>query len=183
MTEEQKYLRKQFVSTGFRKRVILEKPHVCANCGSEEGVEFHHIVPIMVGGTNRMSNIVPLCGACHMAVHFGEPIARYKSHKRSGGRPRKLPDDYKNILTDYVMCRIPKSEAQRKIGIGSNICDTVWFKEFIEENGIAEYKNNLDILMSFGTVPVGRKVGYIRLDGDKRMELYADREFVSDRKR
>lgn len=42
---------------------------VCRNCGSSEGVEYHHIKPLSHGGTNDLNNIVPLCGKCHSALH------------------------------------------------------------------------------------------------------------------
>lgn len=34
---------------------------VCCNCGATEDIEYHHIVPLLLGGNDVKSNIVPLC--------------------------------------------------------------------------------------------------------------------------
>lgn len=47
----------------------LKKYKKCANCGSEENIEIHHIVPLIVGGTNKKSNLVALCQDCHAKIH------------------------------------------------------------------------------------------------------------------
>lgn len=41
----------------------------CAKCGSDEYIEYHHIKPLSRGGTNKLSNIIPLCSQCHSKVH------------------------------------------------------------------------------------------------------------------
>ncbi|WP_083866574.1 HNH endonuclease [Natronococcus occultus] len=35
------------------------------NCSSEQRLEVHHIVPLSVGGSNELSNLVTLCKECH----------------------------------------------------------------------------------------------------------------------
>lgn len=45
---------------------------VCVNCGSTEDIEYHHIVPLSLGGNDVLSNIQPLCYECHSKLHFGE---------------------------------------------------------------------------------------------------------------
>jgi hypothetical protein len=37
----------------------------CFECGSDYGVEDHHIIPRSLGGTKT----IPLCGLCHMKAH------------------------------------------------------------------------------------------------------------------
>lgn len=44
-------------------------PPCCYNCGSTDGLEWHHIVPLSKGGKNIVSNLVPLCSKCHSLVH------------------------------------------------------------------------------------------------------------------
>lgn len=41
----------------------------CINCGSTDNIELHHIVPLIVGGTNNINNIVPVCEECHNKIH------------------------------------------------------------------------------------------------------------------
>ena len=44
----------------------------CCNCGSKEELEYHHVVPISLGGRDTNSNIVCLCYRCHQKIHYGE---------------------------------------------------------------------------------------------------------------
>ena len=41
----------------------------CVNCGSDENIQLHHVVPLVLGGTNNIDNIVPLCEDCHSKIH------------------------------------------------------------------------------------------------------------------
>ena len=41
----------------------------CANCESIEGLEYHHIIPLSLGGSNLLSNYVCLCYKCHSLMH------------------------------------------------------------------------------------------------------------------
>lgn len=57
-------------------RYALDKtlPKECGNCGSEESLQIHHVVPIAFGGTNRISNLVRLCLECHSKAHGGSAL-------------------------------------------------------------------------------------------------------------
>lgn len=44
----------------------------CCNCGSTEELEYHHIIPISLGGNDVNSNMACLCYPCHQKIHFGE---------------------------------------------------------------------------------------------------------------
>lgn len=57
-----------------RKEVLQKHGYECVNCGREgrqngSQLEIHHIVPREVGGTHKLSNLIPLCTPCHFAVH------------------------------------------------------------------------------------------------------------------
>ena len=41
----------------------------CGNCLSTENIHLHHIVPLALGGTNNLSNIIGLCEKCHGKIH------------------------------------------------------------------------------------------------------------------
>jgi hypothetical protein len=66
---------------GYRREEVLEKHgYECANCGKsgQKGgtrLEVHHIVPREVGGTHKLSNLIPLCSPCHFAVHYTDTQA------------------------------------------------------------------------------------------------------------
>ena len=44
----------------------------CCNCGSKKELEYHHVVPVSLGGKDVNSNIVCLCYPCHQKIHYGE---------------------------------------------------------------------------------------------------------------
>lgn len=61
-------LRKQF--TQMLPLLKKELGNICVNCGIKcDSIHYHHIVPLSKGGTNNISNIVPLCEKCHGAIH------------------------------------------------------------------------------------------------------------------
>ena len=62
-------LRQEFQGELFRLNMKSELGNKCVNCGSTENIEYHHIVPLKNGGTNNLSNIVPLCETCHYKAH------------------------------------------------------------------------------------------------------------------
>lgn len=48
-----------------------EIPQLCANCEATDGLHIHHIVPLALGGRNRLSNLTRLCTECHSKAHGG----------------------------------------------------------------------------------------------------------------
>ena len=49
----------------------------CGGCESVENLEYHHIVPIALGGSNLLTNYVCLCNNCHKTIHTGIPGLNY----------------------------------------------------------------------------------------------------------
>lgn len=52
-----------------RETVLGRDEYRCTNCGSESELEVHHVVPVHQGGANYPSNLVTLCGDCHLKAH------------------------------------------------------------------------------------------------------------------
>ena len=44
-------------------------PNECQNCLETEDLVIHHIVPLIVGGTNHLTNLCVLCTECHSLIH------------------------------------------------------------------------------------------------------------------
>lgn len=142
--------KRKAIKGNFKKQILaLHGGSSCVNCNSTEGIEWHHIVPVCYGGNDVPRNIVPLCKACHDAVTHCEllMLTSIKSYNHNGGRKREIPENYRDILDDYLHCRISKSEAAKLLGWEgkSNFADSPWFKEYKKEQGIANYRNNIDI--------------------------------------
>lgn len=39
----------------------------CARCGSNKNLELHHMIPLFLGGTSDLRNVIFLCRDCHLA--------------------------------------------------------------------------------------------------------------------
>ena len=56
----------------FYNEVYNRNNGCCINCGisqSIEEMEFHHVIPLSIGGNDVASNIVCLCSKCHKLLH------------------------------------------------------------------------------------------------------------------
>ena len=68
----------------------------CCNCGSTEDLQYHHIIPIAIGGKDINSNICCLCYDCHYKLHhdgkgskvnnYGELIKKGQAKAKKEGR-------------------------------------------------------------------------------------------------
>lgn len=83
-----KQLRLEFARDSFHEELEEKLGKVCCNCGSELDIEYHHVIPLALGGTNNITNIVPLCYVCHQIVHGSKNIRRLKRSEDTG-RKRK----------------------------------------------------------------------------------------------
>lgn len=137
----------------------------CINCGSIEDIELHHIVPLEIGGNDIWTNLVPLCRDCHTAVtHHALVLQHAGRYRKSGGRPRKIPDNYEEILWKYAKCEIGSKECKQMLGLSenNNITDNPWYRDFVEKNNIDKVKNNIDIKTARkGVLTAGEIVGWI----------------------
>lgn len=65
------YKEKKILST-VKEKLYKKYKHLCNVCGEslhgDEVVEIHHIKPIREGGTNKLSNLMPLHSICHRKV-------------------------------------------------------------------------------------------------------------------
>lgn len=122
-------LRKQFEE--IRNQIWAEKQHKCVNCGAESNLHLHHIVPLSLGGTNNIDNIVPLCEECHSKVHKlnmkghkvlqAEGIAKAKAKGVYKGRkPVEITDKFKELYDDYMKRKISKTQMAKELHICRN---------------------------------------------------------------
>lgn len=59
---------RRVASKGTWQRIIDAKNGPCRCCYTEGPVEFHHLVPRAIGGSDVEANIVPLCQVCHRLI-------------------------------------------------------------------------------------------------------------------
>ena len=140
--------RQETVNSSFRKQLIEECGKICVNCGSSEYIEYHHIVPLFLGGSNNFSNIVPLCNRCHKAAHKGRHMSLYVNKKNSG-RSALNTDEYAySVFDKYIMCEIGTRECKELLGYANKtpLRERTQFVKYRKEKGIKDYRNNVDII-------------------------------------
>lgn len=174
MTERE--LRLEFNKPSFKKMLRDALGCNCVNCGSDYEVQYHHIVPLALGGTNRITNIVPLCYSCHRASHHGQHMSHYKRHSENTGRPQKISyEDAEPILEQFFDGQIGTSECIELLGYKKtvHIADLKHTKEYMKRHRIRSYRNNVDIRKKKGCLKRGICVGYIYYeDGEYRELIY-----------
>lgn len=138
--EELKY---EFRMGSFRERMKEACGTTCVNCGREDGIEYHHIVPLRLGGTNNLRNIVPLCGVCHQAAHKKIVPKDYVS--KHTGRKRVMPKEgYKDVLWLFACGEIGRGELMERLGEKGRLTEKWWFNEFLNDNGMEKIINLVD---------------------------------------
>lgn len=148
----------QFNRPSFNDELKDKLGTVCCNCGSNLDVEYHHVVPLALGGTNNIGNIVPLCHVCHQIAHGSLNIRVIKRAEKTG-RPKMLPvSNYLEILEEYKTGKIGKKECEQKLNIsgGNKLSDKWYYKEYLRDNHIKVIKNRVDML----SIPKCQKVDH-----------------------
>lgn len=51
------------------QRIKDQKQDFCAACGTKNNLQYHHLIPVVRGGTDDPSNIIVLCEECHKKIH------------------------------------------------------------------------------------------------------------------
>ena len=105
-------------------------PKQCQNCGSCEGLDIHHIVPLITGGNNVISNLVRLCASCHGQVHgvkitrkelliAGKERAKRIDPEWRDGRPkRRLTPQYLHAIE--LLQTLSYNQVSKKTGISKS---------------------------------------------------------------
>lgn len=107
-----------------RPQIIKVKGNKCFYCG-KPAVEYHHIVPRHMGGDNRLENIVPICHECHLKAHSKRS---YKRQKEWGRKPLPKPDNFNEVINQYLDCKFSLAEALERTGLKRHT-----FYKFLEE--------------------------------------------------
>lgn len=83
------------IPKAMRRWVLMECGHVCAVCGSEAGVEIHHLEPFAKVNRHDFNNLIALCPNCHHRADRGDidrlALLEYKKKpyiKRRGTRSK-----------------------------------------------------------------------------------------------
>ena len=144
-------LRYEFNTPSFKQKLKEEKGCKCIYCGCEDEIEFHHIIPLSLGGDNRLSNIIPLCRTHHFLAH-NKCVVEGKEHKPKGRKPKYiLPDEKIEILHRYFNNEIGTKETKELLGLSPKNKSTLdRMKEEYKTmfNVPSDFYNNVDLLNS-----------------------------------
>lgn len=135
-------LKTEAKSPKFRKILEENLGKVCVNCGRDD-IEYHHIVPLSFGGTNNLSNIVPLCYYCHRVVH-GTVNIRQICRPESTGRPRrKFKSDFNETVDLFMRGKITRAKCYELLGITgkTKLTDLPVYQNMLKEKGIVRFRN------------------------------------------
>ena len=74
-SHKQKVGEREYIDPVIRKTVLARDNYTCACCkrGGEsfvQALDYHHILPVMLGGADTPENGITLCLTCHRLVHL-----------------------------------------------------------------------------------------------------------------
>lgn len=115
------------------------KGTICCNCGESnpEKIQYHHIVPLSLGGKDILSNIVAICEKCHSKIHSityngamshseltkqGLEAARKKG--RVGGRPATDKDKLATAAKLYSANEMSVKAICETVGVSKSVLYT-----------------------------------------------------------
>ena len=69
----------------WKKKYLMEQRKCCELCGSQRGLELHHIIPKSLGGTDELENLILICRKCHSLLTprsiLSNPKNKYKAFR------------------------------------------------------------------------------------------------------
>ena len=101
----------------------------CRYCG-KKATELHHLIPISLGGDNRIENIIPLCHKHHVMAHRKLP----HGDSKRGAKRKERPQNFEIVVERYLTRKIYLNEVVAELGIGR----TTFYRmlhEYYEETG------------------------------------------------
>lgn len=137
------------LSKEIRDAVYKNDNNMCANCGSTEFLEIHHVVPVEVGGTDKLTNLKLLCQKCHVLAHASLNGLKLGEKKKRGGRKQKPRiQNWEEAIIAFVHGEMGNKTFRVLMNVGKNtkIKDPhcKWFREVLDKAGIANYENYID---------------------------------------
>ncbi|MDY4816848.1 MAG: HNH endonuclease [Lachnospiraceae bacterium] len=172
-------LRKETVAPEFRNKLKESIGFTCANCGSSENIEYHHIVPLKLGGTNRITNFAPLCHQCNEAALNGRHISKYINRKNSGRKKKTSKEQAYAVYDLYVNGEIGTRKCKELLGYNfhGSIKSMAYFNDYMKDKGINKIRNNIDIVGTNSSDKLfdGRIIGRVEyVDGTGRNIVFRD---------
>jgi len=101
-------------SSSFARHVIA-RDKVCQVCGSNEGLQAHHIILVSEGGSDELGNGTALCASCHADEHPAVPRALFFS--QANGPTIAAKWNATSLAAGLGCCARTVVRAARRLGI------------------------------------------------------------------
>lgn len=88
-----------------RQQALQRDNRTCQVCGKPNSAQVHHVTPRSKGGKDELSNLITLCGKCHMVI---SPVPEWLLTKLWKIPPDEISGERERILhrIDELMINI-----------------------------------------------------------------------------
>lgn len=138
-------VRKKATRLELKKQILEHCGTVCANCGSDRDVEYHHIVPLSNGGSIRPSNVVALCTICHLKAHG--KLKYYNSWTCKYEMKMDKPENADVTIEKFLKGEISKYDVYEEWGIADKVLHQIsFFNRYLNRHNIVSYRNFINLV-------------------------------------
>lgn len=143
---KQKVGEREYIDPAIRKAVMTRDNSTCACCkrGGEQYVDvldYHHVVPVHLGGPDTVENGVMLCVACHRMVHLYSTDDLHVDSALLEGNYDELDDEKKNRYPNAEIFEDEKLRLKRIIKLGSVIRKGIAQKGYTKDKYKEQHSN------------------------------------------
>ena len=144
---KQKVGEREYIDPIIKKTVMARDNSTCRCCkrGGEQYVDtldFHHVLPVFLGGDDSPENGVMLCVLCHRLVHLYSTGDLHIPDELVHGDYDTLPDDKKVRYENKEIFEDEKNKFKRIVILGSKIRKGIAAKGMNREQYKKEHSNN-----------------------------------------
>lgn len=144
---KQKVGEREYVDPIIKKTVMTRDKSTCQCCkrGGEQYVDildYHHILPVFLGGADTPENGIMLCVACHRLVHLYSTDDLHVDTALLTGNYNELSDEDKSHYENEEIFEDEKRRFKRIIKLGSTIRKGIVAKGMNKEQYKKEHSNN-----------------------------------------
>lgn len=144
---KQKVGDREYIDPIIKKTVMARDNSTCRCCkrGGKQYVDildFHHILPVYLGGADTPENGIMLCVACHRLVHLYSTGDLYIDSALLESNYNELSDEQKSRYENEQIFEDEKNRFKRIIVLGSKIRQGIAMKGMNREQYKKEHSNN-----------------------------------------
>lgn len=144
---KQKVGEREYIDPIIKKTVMARDNSTCRCCkrGGEQYVDildFHHVLPVFLGGNDSPENGVMLCVSCHRLVHLYSTGDLHIPSELVDGEYDTLPEDKKVRYENKELFEDEKNRFKRIVILGSKIRKGIAAKGMNREQYKKEHSNN-----------------------------------------